>query len=149
MMKGTKNMKVQFRNKELDLFNGEYRRYVEADGTHSGEYLCVGVHEQNRILFHYIDTTGEGADFVQRIIENIPDFALDYLIDVLDKNSNILVRLVFMPVLPTSFEIYYDYSDAANDVDSIIGWISKHNDFAASEYRYTEVIDGHQQCIEE
>ena len=51
-----KNMKMQFLNKEFDfeLLDGEYRRYVEDDGTQSGEYLCVGVCEGRRILFQSI-----------------------------------------------------------------------------------------------
>ena len=146
-----KNMKMQFDNKEFDfeMFNGEYRRYVEEDGARNGEYLCVGVCGTNRILFQYIDATGESVDFVQRVVDNIPDFALAYLIGVLDKNIDVLVRMTFVPVLPTSFEIYYDCDCENNDVNSIIKWMAEHNDFAATEYRYTEVINGHQKCVGE
>lgn len=149
MMKGINNMKMQFVNKEFELFDGEYRRYVEEDGTRSAEYLCVGVCGGNKILFQYIDTTGEVVDFVQRIIDNIPDFALDYLTDVLDINNNVLVRLTFVPVLPTSFEIYYSCDCKNNDINSIIEWMADHNDFAATEFRYTEIVNGHQKCVGE
>lgn len=144
-------MKINFANKEFDfeLLNGEYRRYVEEDGSQSAEYLCVGVYGANRILFQYVDTVGDDVDFVQRIVENIPSFALEYLAEVFDKNNDVLVRLTFIPVLPTSFEIYYDCDCEDNDINSIIGWMSENNDFAATEYRYTEVVNGHQKCVGE
>jgi len=139
-------MKMQFINKEFELLDGEYRRYVEEDGSQSGEYLCVGTCGTNKIFFQYLDTINEAADFIQRIVENIPDFALEYLTGVLNNNNNILVRLTFMPVLPTAFEIYYDCTCTNNDVDSLIEWMGNNNDFAATEFRYTEVINGHQMC---
>lgn len=142
-------MKLQFANREFELLNGEYRRYVEEDGTQEAEYLCVGVYGDNRILFQYINTTGEAVDFVQRVVENIPDFALEYLIDVLNKNNNVLVRMTFMPVLPTSFEIYYNCDCQSLDINDMIKWMSDHNDFAATEFRYTEVVNGHQKCVGE
>lgn len=150
MTKGNDIMKMQFNNKEIDveLLNGEYVRYVD-DDTQSAEYLCVGLYGNNRILFQYIDTTNESVDFVERVVENIPEFALDYLINALTNNDNILVRLTFMPVLPTGFEIYYNYDCESNEVGDIIKWISENNDFAATEFRYTEIINGHQKCVGE
>lgn len=151
MIRRYNNMKMQFNNKkiELELMDGEYRRYVDGDNTRSGEYLCIGICGNNKILFQYIDTTGEAVDFVQRTVDNIPDFALDYLTDVLVKNSDILVRLTFVPVLPTSFEIYYDCDYESNDMNGVIEWMANHNDFAATEFRYTEIVNGHQKCVGE
>lgn len=150
-MKGHDGMKVQFLEKEFDfkLLDGEYRRYVEEDGSRSAEYLCVGICGGNKILFQYIDTTGEEIDFVQRVVENIPEFALDYLTDVLSTNDNVLARLTFVPFLPTSFEIYYDCNCNNDDINSIIEWMGNNNDFAATEFRYTEVVNGHQKCVGE
>lgn len=140
-------MKVKFANKEFELLNGEYRRYVEENGTHSAEYLCVGLCDDNKVLFQYIDTMGEVKDFIQCIIDNIPQFALDYLTDILSKNNNILARITLFPTMPTGFEIYYNCNCKNDDVDSIIQWMGDNNDFAATEYRYTEVINGHQKCV--
>jgi hypothetical protein len=142
-------MKMQFANKEFDLLDGEYYRYVEEDGTRSGEYLCMGICGENKVLFQYIDTTDEAIDYIKRVVENIPDFALGYLSDVLDKYNNILVRLMFVPALPTSFEIYYNCDCTSNDMDAIIGWMADNNDFAATQYRYTEIVNGHQKCVGE
>lgn len=142
-------MKVQFANKEFNLFNGEYRRYTEGSDVQNSEYLCVGVYGKIKVLFQYIDTTSEDVDFVQCIVNNIPEFALDYLVDILNTNTNMLIRLSFIPTMPTSFEIYYDYDNESNDVDDIIKWMYENNDFAAMEYRYTEVVNGHQKCVGE
>lgn len=150
-MKGNDNMKIQFNNTEFDfeLLDGEYRRYVEEDNTRSAEYLCIGICGDHRILFQYIDTTNEIVNYVQYVIEHIPEFALNYLVNVLDKNNNILVRLTLTPGLPTSFEIYYNCDCEDNDIDSIVEWMWNNNDFAATEFRYTEIINGCQKCVGE
>ena len=144
-------MKIEFNNKGFDfeLLNGEYHRYVEEDDSRRGEYLCVGICGNNKILFQYINTVDITTDFVESIVENIPEFALDYLTNVLDKNDNVLIRLTFIPVLPTSFEIYYNCDCESNEVNEIVKWMGENNDFAATEFRYTEVIDGHQKCAGE
>ena len=148
MMKGNKIMKMKFANSELEyeLLDGEYRRYTEEE---YGEYLCVGVLNTNRILFQYIDTKKESINFVQSIINNIHDLAIDYLVNVLEKNDDLLVRLTLYPEAPTSFEIYYNCDCEEDDTNSLIKWISTHNDFAAKHYRYTEIKNGHQKYIGE
>jgi redox-regulated HSP33 family molecular chaperone len=149
-MKGNDYMEIKFSDKKFnfELLDGEYRRYVEND-VQTAEYLCVGVCGKNKILFQYINTAGESIDFVERIVDNIPEFALDYLTDVLTKNDDMLVRLTFIPVLPTSFEIYYNCDCESNVISDIIQWMSENNDFAATEFRYTEIINGHQKCVGE
>ena len=144
-------MKMQFLNKEFgfELLDGEYRRYVEDDGTRSAEYLCIGVCGKNRILFQYIDTTEDVEDYVQCVVANIPEFALNYLTNVLDKNDNTLTRLTFVPGLPTGFEIYYNCDCEGDSVDKIIEWMWNNNDFVATEFRYTEIRNGHQKCVGE
>lgn len=141
-------MKIKFANNEFEgtLTNGEYRRYAD-EGY--GEYLCVGIFGNNRVLFQYIDTMNEAVDYVQGVIDNIPDFAMDYLVNVLNENNDILIRLTLYPQTPTGFEIYYNCQCEENDVQSLIAWMGEHNDFEAEEYRYTEIIDGHQKCIGE
>ena len=145
MMKGNDSMKKN----DFDLLNGEYRRYIEEDGSQSAEYLCVGLFEENKVLFQYIDTDGNITDYVQCVIDNIPTFALDYLTKALQTHRNVLVRLIFMPTMPTGFEIYYDCNCESSQVDDIIKWMAENNDFAATEFRYTEIVDGHQKCVGE
>ena len=148
MMKGIEIMKMEFANSglEYELLDGEYRRYTE-EGY--GEYLCVGVIGTNRVLFQYIDTKKESINFVQSLIDNIHDLAIDYLVSALEENDDLLIRLTLYPGTPTSFEIYYNCDCERNDINSLIEWIGTHNDFAAKEYRYTEVKNGHQKYIGE
>ena len=131
---------------EFELLDGEYRKYVGEEGKHA-EYLCIAKYHNNKILLQYVDTTGVITDFVQTLMDNIPNMAFDYLMDVMDKHSNILTRATFIPATPTSFEIYYDCDCNTDDINKIIEWMGNNNDFAAEDYRYTEIIDGHQRCV--
>lgn len=139
---------MKFANSELDfeLLDGEYRRYVDEIGAMSSRYLCVGISGSNRILFQYIDTVHESVDFIQSVISNIPDPALEYLIDVLSTKTNILVSLTFVPGCPTNYDIYYDCDCNDNAINSLERWMIDNNDFAAFEFKYTEVINKHQVC---
>ena len=107
IFKGSETMKMKFADSELEyeLLNGEYRRYKEHNGNENAEYLCVGLFNTNKVLFQYIDTLNEPVDFVQSVISNIPEYAMDYLVGVLNKNNNIFIRLTFYPGEPTGFEI--------------------------------------------
>lgn len=140
--------KFTHRGFEFELLDGEYRRYADVGGEHA-EYLCVAKYNGNRILVQYVDTTGVVVDFVQTLMDNMPDFAFDYLIGTMNRNNDVLARITFIPATPTSFEIYYDCDYEGDDVDGIIDWMYQHNDFAAETYRYTEVINGHQKCVGE
>lgn len=140
--------KFTHRGFEFELFDGEYRRYADVGGEHA-EYLCVAKYNNSKILIQYIDTTGIVVDFVQTLIDNMPDFAFDYLINAMNKHSNVLARTTFIPATPTGFEIYYNCDYVGDDIDGIIDWMYKHNDFAAETYRYTEIVDGHQRCVGE
>lgn len=149
-MKGFKIMKMKFENSniEFDLLNGEYRKLEEESGKMICYYLCVGLCGSNRILFHYIDTTHEPTDFIQSIMDNLIDMALNYLDDVLKSNDNVLVHMSLYPGESTGYNIYYECDCKSNDINDLITWMSNHNDFAAQEYNFTEIIDGHQQHIE-
>lgn len=130
------------------LGEGEYRRYRDEDGLTRAEYLCIGLYKNNKILFHYVDTTGEIVDYVKTIWNNTPDFAKEYLMDVLNKNENLALRMTLVPGTPTSYEIYYDgYKDRGLLAEPLIQWMLQHNDFAAETYRYTEILNGHQECV--
>lgn len=142
-------MKMNFADSELEyeLLDGEYRRYVEENGDEGAEYLCIGLFGSNKIFFQYIDTIKEPVDFVESVISNIPEFALDYLVNLLNETEDMLVRATFYPGSPTGYEVYYNCDCESNEISNLIEWMANHNDFAAVEYRYTEIIDGHQKCI--
>lgn len=138
--------KFKHRGFEFELLDGEYRRYVDVDGQ-CADYLCIAKYNDNKILLQYVDTTGAIVDFVQTLMDNMPDIAFDYLMSVMESKSNVLVRATFIPATPTSFEIYYDCNYNEDDIDGIINWMLNNNDFAAETYRYTEVVGGHQKCV--
>ena len=140
--------KFTHRGFEFELLDGEYRRYADVGGEHA-EYLCVAKYNGNRMLVQYVDTTGIVVDFVQTLMDNMPNFAFDYLVSVMNNNNNVLARTTFVPATSTSFEIYYNCDYVSDDIDGIIDWMRQHNDFAAETYRYTEVINGHQKCVGE
>lgn len=140
--------KFTHRGFEFELLDGEYRRYVDADSKHA-EYLCIAKYNNNRVLIQYIDTTGVIVNFVQTLMDNMPDMAFDYLMGVMKNSSHVLARATFIPAAPTSFEIYYDCDYTSDDIDGIIEWMLTHNDWAAETYRYTEVVNGHQKCVGE
>lgn len=131
---------------ELELLDGEYRRCVDEDGEMSARYVCAGKVGNNRMLFQYIDTIQEPVDFVQSVISNIPDLAMEYLVGVLSDYENIMVMLTFVPGSPTSYDIYYDCDCESNEINSLEQWMFTHNDFAAFEFKYTEITNGHQRC---
>ena len=140
--------KITHRGFEFEILTGEYRRYVDVNGKHA-EYLCIAKYNNNKILLQYIDTTGVVVDFVQTLMDNMPDVAFDYLMSVISNKDNILARATFIPATPTSFEIYYDCDNDSDNIDEVIDWMRHHNDFAAETYRYTEIVNGHQRCVGE
>lgn len=149
-MKGNRIMKMKFKNSniEFELLNGEYHRLQQESGERICYYLCVGLCGKNKILFHYIDATQEALDYIQTIMNNLIDTAADYLDSVLQTNDNILVHMTLYPGEPTGYEIYYDCDCDSNNISDIVSWMAEHNDFAAAEYNFTEIVDEHQKCIE-
>ena len=143
-------MTTKFTHKgfEFELLKGEYRRYV-SDNEQSAEYLCIAKYNDNKLLLQYVDTTGAIVDYVQTLMDNMPNMVFDYLMDVIGQRKDVLVRTTFIPANPTSFEIYYDCDYNGDDIDGIIEWMLEHNDWAAESYRYTEIVNGHQKCVGE
>ena len=140
--------KFEYRGFEFELLDGEYRRYRNELGElEHAEHLCLSRFNGNQLLLQYMDSTGVPVNYVQTLFENIPDFAFEYLMNVLEKKTNVLVRLIFISDAPTSFEIYYECDICTESIDETVQLMVYHNDFAAMEYRYTEVANGHQKCV--
>lgn len=134
----------------FELLDGEFRRYRNNSGeADHEEYLCVAKYKSNRILTQHIRTDGEIVDYVETLFSNLPEFAFEYLMEVLDKYTNVIVRATYVAMEDaiTTFEIYYNCDCENDQIDSIINWMVQHNDFAAETYRYTEVLNGHQECV--
>lgn len=130
---------------EFVLQNGTMRRYP----GEAPDYLDVGVAENNnRILFYYSDAS-EIVDYIDTIIKNVPDIAVKYLDELFEKRTDILLRLWYTPGSEMScFEVYHNCTCESNELDDLIRYMASNNDFAAAQYRYTEVINGKQRPIE-
>ena len=135
----------QIGNLTIELLEGEYYRFATVDPTRINYYLCVGTYKTNKILFQYVDTKNEPVDYVQAVIDNLPKVALEYLVDVLNTNEKVLVFISHVPGSITHFDIYYQSDCESNATDDLLDWMMDHNDWAAKQYNYTEIIDGKQR----
>ncbi len=137
---------VKINNIEFELQNGTMFRFENGEPPY---YCDIGImNNGNRVLFYYTDCT-EIVDYIDGVITHLPKFAAGYLETVLNNNKNVLVRLWYTPGSEVScFEIYYDADCESNDILEVISWMAKHNDFAAANYCYTAVRNGHQEVCE-
>ena len=140
----------EYRGFEFELLDGEFRRYRDfPELANREEYLTVAKYNGNRILLQHVRTDGEIVDYVRTLFEKIPDFAFDYLMSVLNSHQNVTVCASYVAIedAMTSFTIYYSCDCDSDQIDDIIAWMISNNDWAAENYRYTEVVDGHQKCV--
>ena len=140
----------EYRGVKFELLDGEFRRYRGIpELANREEYFTVAKYNDNRLMLQHVRTDGEIVDYVKTLYENIPDFAFDYLMSVLNEHQNVMVCATYVALedAMTSLVIYYDCDCESNQVDDIIAWMINNNDWAAENYRYTEVVKGHQKCV--
>ena len=140
----------EYRGFEFELLDGEFRRYRDfPELANREEYLTVAKYNGNRILLQHVRTDGEIVDYIRTLFEKIPDFAFDYLMSVLNSHQSVMVCAFYVAIedAMTSFTIYYSCDCDSDQIDDIIAWMISNNDWAAENYRYTEVVDGHQKCV--
>lgn len=140
-----KDFFVELGDLSVKLLEGEYHRFKQDDDNRPNFYLCPGLVGENKLLFQYVDTLNQPMDFVQTVIDNIPDVALKYLVNVLNTYKNVLVFVSYVPGGITCFDIYYGNTCKSNNTDDLLDWMMDHNDWAAKQYNYTEIIDGQQK----
>ena len=138
-----KEIFVKLGDLDVKLLEGEYHRFQEKDRINF--YLCPGLVGTNKLFFQYVDTLGQPVSFVQAVIDNLPKVALEYLVDALNTNENVLVFISHVPGSITRFDIYYQSDCESNATDDLLDWMMDHNDWAAKQYNYTEIIDGKQR----
>ena len=142
--------KFEYRGYDFELLDGEFRRYRDIPKLENREeYYTVAKYNGNRLFLQHVRTDGKIVDYVRTLFENIPDFAFDYLISVLNSHQSVMVCASYVAIedAMTSFTIYYGCDCDSNQIDDILAWMISNNDWAAENYRYTEVIDGHQKCV--
>lgn len=75
---------VKLGDLDVKLLEGEYHRFRPNDARGGNFYLCLGLVGENKILFQYVDTLNQPKDYVQEVLNNIPEIALKYLVKVLN-----------------------------------------------------------------
>lgn len=140
-----KDISIKLGDLNVKLLEGEYHRFHKEDGSKDYFYLCPGLVGENKLLFQYVDTLYQPVDFVQAVIDNLPTVAIEYLVDVLNTHKNVLVFISHVPGSITCFDIYYGNTCKSNATSDLLDWMMDHNDWAARQYNYTEIIDG-KQC---
>lgn len=140
---------VKLGDLNVKLLEGEYHRFQKDDGNRANFYLCTGLVGENKLLFQYVDTLNQPVDFVKAVVDNIPNVALEYLVNVLNTHKNVLVFVSHLPGCITCFDIYYGSTCESNVTDDLLDWMMDHNDWAAKTFNYTEIIDGKQRPVGE
>lgn len=135
---------------KFEVLDGEYRSYPLDMGFHA-DFFCLAKYGDNRILVHYIDTKNKSVDYTNIVFENIPGHVFEYLIDVLSKETNILVHASYVSVdgCVSKVDIYYDCDCSSNCIDDLLVWTFDHNDFEAETSRFTEIRNGHRKSIDQ
>ena len=138
-------------NLTFKLLGGEMYRVTENNGEQYAYYLQLAKYRTNKVLFYHDGADKEIVNYVKTIIDALPEVATEYLVTQLRIKKNVVVRCWYSAESGNSaYEIYYDADDClSEDNQEIAKWMNEHNDWSAEEYRFTEVINGHQTVIGE
>lgn len=138
------NSVLDFFGQSLTISNGEIHRLRDDLGNESIYYVALGHCLGHHILFNYTKINNYDLDYVTEIISGVPKFASDYLLDVMQHNNNLLIYLTRYVDTDSCYDIYYDFDSDDLSIDGLVNWMQLNNDFAAVNYRYTEIKNGKQ-----
>ena len=110
-------------------------------------FVAIGTCGTHTILFHRMFEDGQIEDFIESITAGLYNFAEDYLDEVLTNNDNVLVHWSRYRNTPSSYDIYYDFVYDGQPIEEILSWMQLNSDFAAIDYRFTEIKNGKQTAI--
>lgn len=111
-------------------------------------FVAIGYNERCTILFHRMFDNNTIEDFIESITTGLPSVAEDYLDEVLANNDNVLIHWSKYHDAPSAYDIYYDFTYEDQSIEEILNWMQLNNDFAATNYRYTEIRNGKQTIIQ-
>lgn len=140
-------IELDWLNAPIKITTGEMHTLVENSGETSKYYVALAEVGSNTILFHYTDASQNTLDYVDSIINGLPDFAKNYLAQVVNDNDNLLIHWSQYPNTDSGYTIYYDCDCENKDLIELPYWMQVNNDFAFVDYRYTEVKNGHQMIV--
>ena len=142
------NNVFDFLGQSLIISNGEIHRLRDDFGNESAYYVAFGNCSGHNILFNYTNIDDYNLDYVSEIINGIPDFAANYLVGVMQSNNNLLIYLTRYMGSDSCYDIYYDFDGDDLSINGLVNWMQLNNDFAAVNYRYTEIKNGKQSIPE-
>lgn len=134
---------VDWLDQVITIKDGALVRSFDADPY----FVAIGYCDTHTILFHRMFDNNQIEDFIDSIITGLPDIAEDYLDEVLSENDNVLVHWSKYKDAPSAYDIYYDFTGDNDSIEEILNWMQLNSDFAATNYRYTEIKDGKQTVI--
>lgn len=142
------NNVFDFLGQSLTIINGETHRLRDDLGNESEYYVALGNCLGHNILFNYTNIDNYDLDYISEIIMGIPEFASNYLLDVMQHNDNLLIYLTRYLDVDSCYDIYYDFDGDDLSINGLVNWMQLNNDFAAVNYRYTEIKNGKQSIPE-
>lgn len=135
---------LDFFDHSMDVITGEVHRWRDDDGNESACYLALAECLGHNIVFNYTYVDNESVNYINEIINGLPVFASNYLLNVMENNSNLLIYITRFKNEDSCYDIYYDFEEDDMSLDDVVNWMQLNNDFAAVNYRYTEIKNGKQ-----
>lgn len=138
------NNVLDFLGERLTVITGEIHRLRDDLGNESEYYVALGNCLGHTVLFNYTHINNYDLDYIYEIINGIPEFASNYLLNVMQNNDNLLIYLTRYLDVDSCYDIYYDFDGDDLSINGLVNWMQLNNDFAATSYRYTEIKNGKQ-----
>lgn len=140
------NNVLDFLGQPMDVVTGEIHRWRDEMGHDDKYYVALAKCLEHNIIFNYTHIEVEPLNYIDEIIHGVPEFAANYLLNVMQNNTGLLIYMSRYMNEDSCYDIYYDFPEEGNDmsIDEIVNWMQLNNDFSAVNYRYTEIKNGKQ-----
>lgn len=135
---------MDFLGEPANVLYGEMHRQIDDYANETAYYIALGHCLGHKIVFCYTNIDNYNMNYVQEIMNGIPNFAANYLLDVMHNNNNLLIYITRYADADSCYDIYYDFDGDDMSISELVNWMQLNNDFAAANYRYTEIKDGKQ-----
>ena len=135
---------VDFFGTPLNVTKGEMHRQIDEFGNMSAYYIAIGDCLGHTVLLCYTNIDNYNINYVDKIISGLPNFASNYLLDTMYNNSNLLIYITRYLDSDSCYDIYYDFKSEDKSIDNLVNWMQLNNDFAMTNYKYTEIKNGKQ-----
>lgn len=135
---------IDFFGAPLSITNGEMHRQMDEVGNMFEYYIATANCLGHTVMFCHTNIDDYNVNYVDKIIDGIPSFAANYLLSTMYNNDNLLIYITRYSNADSCYDIYYDFNEEDKSIDNIVNWMQLNNDFAMTNYKYTEVKNGKQ-----